>query len=128
MPRAEFFSDHPSWQAMHHLVTGFYLTQAVAVAAELGLADLLREGPKSGADLARATTTDAQALHRLLRALAACEVVDEAEPGLFALTPLGAWLRSDIAGSLRPVARMYGGCLLYTSDAADDLLCVDLGG
>ena len=23
---------------------------------------------------------------------------------------------------------MYRGCLLYTSDAADDLLCVDLGG
>ena len=24
--------------------------------------------------------------------------------------------------------RSLGGCLLYTSDAADDLLCVDLGG
>ena len=29
-------------------------------------------------------------------------------------------------GNERPV--LSGGCLLYTSDAADDLLCVDLGG
>src|SRR5450756_1256155 len=27
-----------------------------------------------------------------------------------------------------PDTRPYKGCLLYTSDAADDLLCVDLGG
>ena len=26
------------------------------------------------------------------------------------------------------VGGLYRGCLLYTSDAADDLLCVDLGG
>ena len=29
-----------------------------------------------------------------------------------------------IKGNVAPI----GGCLLYTSDAADDLLCVDLGG
>src|SRR5680860_1910508 len=27
-----------------------------------------------------------------------------------------------------PAMSMFRGCLLYTSDAADDLLCVDLGG
>ncbi len=109
MPSAEFFSDHPTWQAMHHLVTGFYLTQTLAVAAELGLADLLRDGPKDGDDLAHATAVDAPLLHRLMRALAAFKVFDEVEPGRFALTPLSDWLRSDIAGSLRPVARFYGG-------------------
>src|SRR5450756_3196266 len=36
-------------------------------------------------------------------------------------------------GSLERLSRRFGGkqfniCLLYTSDAADDLLCVDLGG
>ena len=38
------------------------------------------------------------------------------------LRPLPAWRK------LRMVADMNDTCLLYTSDAADDLLCVDLGG
>ena len=29
---------------------------------------------------------------------------------------------------LATASRLLQGCLLYTSDAADDLLCVDLGG
>ncbi len=44
-----------------------------------------------------------------LRALTAFEVFEEIESRRFALTPLGAWLRSDVAGSLRPAARFYGG-------------------
>ena len=37
------------------------------------------------------------------------------------------WAERAKAGEARYEA-MYGICLLYTSDAADDLLCVDLGG
>ena len=33
-----------------------------------------------------------------------------------------------VARQRRPVDRLDALCLLYTSDAADDLLCVDLGG
>src|SRR5665213_1826879 len=39
-----------------------------------------------------------------------------------AMPPVGA------AISLPPISRTVFICLLYTSDAADDLLCVDLGG
>src|SRR5450756_3254248 len=38
-------------------------------------------------------------------------------------------LNLDIGlAEIDPLAPLYGDCLLYTSDAADDLLCVDLGG
>src|SRR5665809_170284 len=38
------------------------------------------------------------------------------------------WARSAESAPPRPCSRRLGSCLLYTSDAADDLLCVDLGG
>src|SRR5450756_2816960 len=43
------------------------------------------------------------------------------------LTPL-AWASSTMDPGLPSPAQKRGICLLYTSDAADDLLCVDLGG
>ena len=73
-------------------------------AAELGIADLLAEGAKSSDELARATGAHPQALHRLLRALAAMEVLAEGG-GRFSLTPIGEEMRSERqAGS----ARFYG--------------------
>jgi SAM-dependent methyltransferase len=77
------------------------LSQAVRVAAELKLADLLAAGPKRPAELAQATETDLPSLHRLLRALASLGCCAETEDGAFALTPTGALLRSHAAGSLR---------------------------
>src|SRR5262249_3188016 len=70
-------------------------------AARLGLADLLAAGPRTVEELARATGTHAGSLQRLLRALASQGVLTEAEPQRFALTPLGAALRSDAPGAAR---------------------------
>jgi len=75
--------------------------QVVRVAAQLGLADLLADGPRSVDDLAVATGTHAPSLARLVRALAALGVVAEAEGSRVELTPLGATLRSDVPGSVR---------------------------
>ena len=77
------------------------LSQAVRVAAELKLADLLAAGPKPAAELAQATETDLPSLRRLLRALASLGCCAETEDGAFALTPRGALLRSHAADSLR---------------------------
>ncbi len=65
MTTTDFFSEHPTWQVMHHLVTSFYLTQALAVVAELGVADLLQGGAKSTEELACAMAVDEAALWRL---------------------------------------------------------------
>src|SRR5262245_15830586 len=75
--------------------------RAVYAAARLGLADLLAAGPRTVEELALATGTHGRSLHRLLRALASQSVLTEAEPRRFALTPLGAALRSDAPGAAR---------------------------
>ena len=95
-------------RVMLDLLTGYWRGQAVSVAAELGLADLLRDGPRTPAQLAEATGTHAQSLYRLLRALASVGVFAEDEQGRFALTPLAEPLRSDVAGSKRALALMSG--------------------
>ena len=69
-------------------VSGAMKTQAVHACAELGIADLLRDGPQSTAQLAEATGTDPTNLYRLLRVLVAMEVLDESASGMFAATPL----------------------------------------
>jgi predicted Rossmann fold nucleotide-binding protein DprA/Smf involved in DNA uptake len=50
-------------------VLGFWQARALAVATELGVLDLLAEGPVHVDDLASRTKTNASALFRLLRAL-----------------------------------------------------------
>jgi hypothetical protein len=82
--------------------------QAVAVAAQLGIVDHLAEGPRTAADLAGVTGTDAPSLYRLLRALATMEVLAEDEEGRFSSTPLGDTLRSDAPGSIRAAVIMAG--------------------
>jgi len=75
--------------------------QALGVAAELRLAEWLADGPRTVDELARATNTNAPSLARLVRALAAIDVVREAPEGGVELTPLGATLRTSIGGWLR---------------------------
>jgi hypothetical protein len=87
------------------MITGFRLSAALNVAAELGLSDRLASGPRTVAELAAEASADEDTLHRLLHALATVGVYDEGEDGRFALTELGDGLRSDVPGSLRPLAR-----------------------
>ena len=56
------------------LVTGYRVSQAIHVAATLGIADLIKDGASSASDLAVATNSHAGALYRVLRALAAAGV------------------------------------------------------
>jgi hypothetical protein len=82
---------------LRRLVNGYQVTQAIHVAATLGIADLLRDGPRGSGELAAATETHAPSLHRVLRALASVGVLHEEDDGAFALTAVGACLRSDAA-------------------------------
>jgi hypothetical protein len=95
----------PDLPRLRSLITAFQQSAAVHVAAQLGLSDLLRDGPRTVADLARVTRTDEDTLHRLLRALATIGVYEELGDGRYADTDLGSGLRSDLPGSLRPLAR-----------------------
>lgn len=83
------------------LVNSGGMSQALSVAAELGIADLLAAGPKDIDALAAAAGCQAASLHRLMRALASIDLFQEREDGSFALTALGSLLRADSASSLR---------------------------
>jgi len=95
--------ESPATQLLH-LLDGFRVAQAIHVAAVLGLADLLEDGPLSSQDLAAATDTKAQPLYRLLRALAALGVFREEPDHRFVLTPVGGCLRMTGPHALGPVA------------------------
>jgi len=94
----------PPQFAMLQMITGFWVSRAIYVAAKLGLADLVKDGPKTADELARSTGTHAPSLYRVLRALAGVGVFAGSEQGRFAQTPLSEILRSDMPGSLRAMA------------------------
>ena len=94
-------TDFSHSAAMLQMIAGFRVSRAVYVAATLGIADLVKDGPKSSEELAEATGTHAASLYRIMRVLASAGVFAEDKEGLFSLTPLAATLLSDIPGSLR---------------------------
>jgi O-methyltransferase domain/Dimerisation domain len=85
------------------------ISQAVHTVAVLGVADLLRDGPKSAEELAKATGTNPECLRRVMRALASFELFSQDSAGRFALAPLGEFLKRDMAGSLHGAALFFGG-------------------
>jgi hypothetical protein len=87
--------------ALMHLVGGFHVARALYVAAKLGVADLLGDGPKSGAQLAEATGTHASSLERVMRLLACAGVFAEDDSRRYALTPLSTPLQTNRVESLR---------------------------
>ncbi len=91
------------------LVVGVWTAQAVHVAARLGIADLLAQGPRDYQTLAQQTGADQDALYRLLRALAELDILVERKHGTFALTSMGECLRTDHPFSLRYMSIFQGG-------------------
>ena len=90
------------------ILFGFMVSQALALAAKLGIADMLKDGPQPVTELARVAHVQPQPLYRVLRALAAAGIFAEEEKGHFRLTPMAEVLRSDAAGSLRGFATYMG--------------------
>jgi hypothetical protein len=99
---------------LYQLATGHYVSQALYVAAELGIADRLAGGPQSHDALAEQTATHAPSLRRVLRLLASVGVFAEGADGRFELTPAGSFLRSG-PGSFRAAARLFGGPMVWAS-------------
>ena len=97
----------PSIELMQ-LINGYRVSQALHVAATLGVADQLKDGPKSHDALAQACGVHPTSLYRLLRALAAVGVFHETGNKEFSLTPLGVCLTSDAPRSPRNYARWIG--------------------
>jgi hypothetical protein len=98
----------PSAQ-LFQMMTGFVVSQAIFVAARLGVADAVSGGPRPVADIARELKADPASLYRLLRTLASVGVFAETSPRTFSLTPMGAMLRRDDSSGMHAAALMIDG-------------------
>ena len=87
---------------VQQLIDGYRISQIVCVAAELGIADLLKAGPRTWSELAAQTGSHPAAFRRLMRALCAVGVFTPVPPDSFALNPASEWLLSGAPQSLRP--------------------------
>jgi hypothetical protein len=102
-------TDIAPHQQLDRIISGYWISQAVYAAAKFGIADRLKDGPRGIEELAQATSTNPDALYRLLRALASVGIFAEGEHRQFSLTPLAEPLRSDVPGSKRALSLMMGG-------------------
>ncbi|MDG2380342.1 MAG: methyltransferase [Pirellulaceae bacterium] len=95
-------------EQMSRMIMGYSISQAIHAACKLKIADRLKQGPKSVAQLAAEAEVNEDALFRLLRALASLNIFAEGENRVFELTPLAELLRADSPDSLQPLALMMG--------------------
>jgi O-methyltransferase domain/Dimerisation domain len=100
-------TDFPPQLVLQQLIQGFQVTQGIYIAAKLGIADLLKDGPRTSEELAQMTGTHAPSLYRVLRMLTAVDLLAEGETHSFALTPLGMYLQTGVPGSMRDTVLIY---------------------
>jgi hypothetical protein len=93
----------PSMMIMQ-MAMGALMTQALGVAAKLGVADILADGHKNIAEIAADSGTHEQSLYRILRCLASANIFTETEDRTFRNTELSDLLRSNVQGSLKSAA------------------------
>ena len=96
----------PPQARLLEMITGYWVSCGVHVAARLKIADHLAQGPKKIADLAAAAGANAPTLYRLMRMLASEGLFRESDGHVFENTPLSETLRSDVPGSMHGFAVM----------------------
>jgi hypothetical protein len=85
---------HPNVAVME-MIQNMWLSGAISVASELGIADILKKSPKNIDELAKITETKAEPLYRIMRVLASNGIFKEISNNTFATTPLGIALQED---------------------------------
>src|SRR6201998_2841156 len=98
----------PAPAAMMEMIVATWTSQAITVAAQLGVADALADGPLPIEELAAQVGADADALGRLLRALISKGIFRHRRDGRYELNPLAGTLRSDAPISMTWAAQFYG--------------------
>jgi C-methyltransferase len=93
---------------MLEMILAGWMSQAITVAADLGVADALADGPLAIDELARKVDADKDALGQLMRALICRGVFRRRRDGRYELNPLSDTLRSSAPVSLAGAARFFG--------------------
>src|ERR1700727_3409726 len=98
----------PAPAAMMEMIVATWTAQAITVAAQLGVADALADGPLPIEELAVRVGADVDALQRLLRALISKGIFRRRRDGRYELNSLAGTLRSDAPISMTWAAQFYG--------------------
>ena len=98
----------PAPAAMMEMIVATWMSQAITVAAQLGVADALADGPLPIEELAARVGADPDALRRLLRALISKGIFRHRRDGRYELNSLAGTLRSDAPISMTWAAQFYG--------------------
>lgn len=91
------------------MIGGHIVTRALYVFAELGIADILKDAPRSAGEIAPIAGAQPAPLYRLLRMMAGLGFLVEDAERRFALTPLGDAMQSDAPGHARSMVRLIAG-------------------
>lgn len=91
---------------------GLWVGKSISLAAELGLADQLADGPKSTQELASLSGAHEDSLYRLMRALASLRIFEEVSPRLFSNTVASTYLSHQHEASVASLAQLYS-CPVY---------------
>lgn len=119
-------ANPPPFAVASRLATSYMASHALHVASRLGIPDILGHGLMTFEEIAESVGAKAEMMRRLLRALAAFDVVKDLGTGQYELTPVGHCLRSDAPTSVRPLVEMFGSqSFLQTFESLDD--CVKTG-
>jgi precorrin-6B methylase 2 len=119
---------------LRQMFTGYWVSQSIYVIAKLGVADLLRDGPRSAEQLAAVLRVDKSALYRMMRTLASYQLFEEDAEHRFSLTSLGSLLQTEVPGSMRAMSIWNGelpyrawGAVLHTMETGQPALKHALG-
>ena len=112
VPVAEDTSNCPNLPELSQnflsLMGSAWMSQAIYVAAELGLADLIKCRPMHAGELALQCGCDSSAMNRLLRGLCSIGICSQTTSGAFELGDMGEFLLSESSHSLRDMVLWWG--------------------
>ena len=100
-------APHPC-QQLTQMITSYWVSRAIYLAAKLRIADHLKDGPRTAEELAATAGVAPRPLYRVLRALAGLGVFAHEADGRFRLNPLAEPLREGGPDSLRAFAVLQG--------------------
>ena len=90
------------------MMYGYQKSQALFVAAKLGIADILSNGSKTADELAKATGVNSRGIYHLMRMLISVGVFSREDNDKFQLNPIGKHLLTGTSDSLRATVMVMG--------------------
>lgn len=106
-------SEIETREALLQIVNSYIISQCLYVAAKLGIADMIKDGPKGCDELAAASEVHPPSLYRILRTLASFGIFSEDAGRRFTLSPMAQLLCRDAPNSVRGWTIMRGENFLW---------------